>query len=115
MSKEMIDAALEKANDTKACVISNGALERVPGLFLEHFENAASAIIICDPRTLAAAGERVEELLKNSGVEVSRYVLEPDGKTFHADYFMSIRFAMRSLLPLRRGLCPFPSPSAAAL
>lgn len=68
MSKEMIDAALEKASDTKACVISNGALERVPELFLEHFENAAFAIIICDPRTLAAAGERVEELLDRKSV-----------------------------------------------
>ena len=108
MSKEMIDAALEKASDTKACVISNGALERVPELFLEHFENAAFAIIICDPRTLAAAGERVEELLKNSGVEVSRYVLEPDGKTFHADYFYvdQVREAINSAA--KAGVMPVP-------
>lgn len=108
MSKEMIDAALLKASDTKACVISNGALERVPGLFLEHFENAASAIIICDPRTLAAAGERVEELLKNSGVDVSRYVLEPDGKTFHADYFYvdEVRGAIASAA--KAGVMPVP-------
>lgn len=108
MSKEMIDAALEKASDTKACVISNGALERVPELFLEHFENAAFAIIICDPRTLAAAGERVEELLKNSGVEVSRYVLEPDGKTFHADYFYVDRVREAIASAAKAGVMPVP-------
>lgn len=108
MSKEMIDAALLKASDTKACVISNGAIEQVPGLFLEHFENSASAIVICDPRTLAAAGERVEELLKNSGVDVSRYVLEPDGKTFHADYFYvdQVREAITSAA--KAGVMPVP-------
>ncbi|MBO7207747.1 MAG: iron-containing alcohol dehydrogenase, partial [Kiritimatiellae bacterium] len=108
MSKEMIDAALLKASDTKACVISNGALERVPELFLEHFENAAFAIIICDPRTLAAAGERVEEFLKNSGVEVSRYVLEPDGKTFHADYFYVDRVREAIASAPKAGVMPVP-------
>ena len=108
MSKEMIDAALLKASDTKACVISNGALERVPELFLKYFENFSSAIIICDPRTLAAAGERVEELLKNSGVEVSRYVLEPDGKTFHADYFYVDQVREAIAAAAKNGVMPVP-------
>lgn len=108
MSKAMIDAALLKASDTKACVISNGAIEQVSGLFLEHFENSASAIIICDPRTLAAAGERVEELLKNSGVEVSRYVLEPSGKTFHADYFYVDQVREAIAAAAKNGAMPVP-------
>ncbi len=99
MSKAMIDAALEKANDTKSCVISEGALASVATLFFKYFENAASAVVICDPRTLAVAGEMVESLLKAAGVKVSRFVLEPDGKTFHADYFYvdQVRDAIASL------------------
>ena len=108
MSKEMIDAALLKASDTKACVISNGAIEQVLGLFLEHFENSASAIVICDPRTLAAAGECVEALLKGAGVDVSRYVLEPDGKTFHADYFYVDQVREAIAAAAKNGVMPVP-------
>lgn len=108
MSQAMIDAALLKASDTKACVISNGAIEQVPGLFLEHFENSASAIVICDPRTFAAAGERVEALLKGAGVEVSRYVLEPSGKTFHADYFYVDQVREAIAAAAKNGVMPVP-------
>ena len=72
MSKAMIEAALKKATDTKACVISEGALECIPKLFREHFESV-SVILICDPRTLLAAGEKVEALFKADGVEVSNF------------------------------------------
>lgn len=57
MSADMIDAALARATDTKACVISDGALELMPGLFREHFSAASRAVVVSDPRTRAAAGE----------------------------------------------------------
>ena len=86
MSKEMIDKALTRATDTKACVIGDGVLAHTAAIFKEQFPGAGRAIVICDPRTRAAAGERVEAMLKDAGVDVSEYVLEPGGKTFHADY-----------------------------
>lgn len=86
MSKEMIERALERATDTKACTIGDGTLAQAGAMFAEQFPGATRAFVVCDPRTRAAAGERVEALLAEKGVEVSRHVLEPGGKTFHADY-----------------------------
>ena len=86
MSKEDIENALKRATDTKACVIGEGVLAEVPALLKTHFPAVKSAIVICDPRTRKAAGEKVESLLSEAGVEVSEYVLEPGGATFHADY-----------------------------
>ena len=86
MSKEMIDKALERATDTKACVIGDGVLSQAAAMFREQFPDAHRAIVICDPRTRAAAGERVETMLRADGIDVCEYVLEPGGKMFHADY-----------------------------
>lgn len=108
MSKEMIESAIKKATDTKACVIGNGVLSEVVSLFNKYFDPSNSAIIICDPRTRLAAGERVEALLKNSGITVSEYILEPSGKTFHADYFYvdQVRSAIESAT--KDGVKPVP-------
>ena len=86
MSTEMMERALARATDTKACVIGDGVLAKVTPMFREQFPDADRAIVVCDPRTRAAAGERVEDLLAKAGVEVSEYVVEPGGRTFHADY-----------------------------
>lgn len=86
MSQEMVRAALAKAGDTKACVIGERVLDEVPGLFGEYFPAAKRAVVVCDPRTRAVAGERVEELLGSAGVDVVECMLEPSGATFHADY-----------------------------
>ena len=86
MSSEMMERALGRATDTKACVIGDGVLPGVPGLFKAHFPGAARAFVVCDPRTRAAAGERVEALLGDAGAEVLEHVLEPGGKIFHGDY-----------------------------
>ena len=86
MSTSMIEKALKRATDTKACVIGDGVLSGVAPLFKAQFPEARRAIVVCDPRTRAAAGERVETMLRDAGVEVSEYVLEPGGRTFHADY-----------------------------
>ena len=86
MSREMIEKALARATDTKACVIGDGALEGLVGMFREQFPGADRAIVVCDPRTRAAAGEKVASMLRSAGVDVSEHVLEPGGRTFHADY-----------------------------
>ena len=86
MSREMIEKALARATDTKACVIGDGVLAETAAMFRAQFPEADRAIVVCDPRTRAAAGERVEALLREAGVDVCEYVLEPGGQTFHADY-----------------------------
>ena len=86
MSKEMIERALKRATDTKACIVGEDVLPRVVPLFREWFPGAGRALVVCDPRTRAAAGERVEALLRAAGIEALEHVLEPGGATFHADY-----------------------------
>ena len=85
-SNGLIERALERATDTKACVIGDGVLAKTTSLFKEYFPEANRAIVIEDPRTRAAAGERVAEMLRAGGVEVAEHVVEPGGKIFHADY-----------------------------
>ena len=99
MASEMIEKALARATDTRACEIGDGVLEKVPSLFRTWFPSATQAVVVCDPRTRAAAGERVEALLAASGVAVSEHVLEPGGKTFHGDYRYAeeVREAIRSV------------------
>lgn len=81
-----MEEALLHATDTKACVIGENVLGQVPGLLKRHFPDATRAVVVVDPRTWAAAGEKVSALLKEAGLAVSQYMFEPDGKTFHADY-----------------------------
>ena len=83
---DMVERALARATDTKACVIGDGVLSGVAKMFAGEFPGADRAFMVCDPRTLSAAGELVESLLEAAGVEVVRHVLEPGGRTFHADY-----------------------------
>ena len=99
MASEMIEKALARATDTRACEIGDGVLEKVPSLFRTWFPSATQAVVVCDPRTRAAAGERVEALLAAAGVAVSEHVLEPGGKSFHGDYRYAeeVREAIRSV------------------
>ena len=86
MSREMIDRALARATDTKACEIGEGVLGRTAALFGGFFPGAKRAIVVSDPRTRAAAGESVCGLLRSAGVDVAEHVIEPGGRTFHGDY-----------------------------
>ena len=86
MSRDMMERALERATDTKACLVGDGVLGETAGLFKKFFPGSGRAIVIDDPRTRAAAGEKVAAMLRSQGVEVSEHVLEPDGKIFHGDY-----------------------------
>ena len=78
--------ALKYATDTKACLIGDGVLAEVPAVFREQFPDRTAAIVIADPRTWRAAGERVAALLEGAGVKTAKYIVEPGGKTFHAEY-----------------------------
>ncbi len=86
MCSETIARALERATDTKACLIGDGALGETARLFRDFFPGTGRALVVGDPRTRAAAGVRVADLLRAQGVEVVEHVLEPGGKIFHGDY-----------------------------
>ena len=82
----MIEEALAKATDTKACEIGPGAVEAAATMFRGLFPGQGRAVVVDDPRTRAAAGARVEEMLAAAGIEIHEHVLEPGGQLFHADY-----------------------------
>ena len=80
-----VQDALARATDTKACTIGSGAIEETPALIRQFFPAAKSAVVVCDPRTNVAAGEKVGALLKAAGYDVCEHMLEPSGKPFHAE------------------------------
>ncbi len=86
MEVDLIESALARATDTRACVIGDGVVSQTAGMFKAQFPGAKRAFVVCDPRTKAAAGDKVEALLSGAGIEVAEHVLEPGGNTFHADY-----------------------------
>ena len=51
MSSEMIERALGRATDTKACRIGDGVLGDTVAFFKEFFPGADRAIVVEDPRT----------------------------------------------------------------
>ena len=84
--KNAIDEALKYTRDTRACVVAEEAVEQIPTLLKEYFPGLTGICVVADPRTWAAAGERVAALATAAGLRVSQKILEPDGKEFHADY-----------------------------
>ena len=82
----MIEEALARATDTKACVIRAGATDDAAKMFRALFPEARKAVVVEDPRTRAVAGGRVANLLAAAGVAVSEHVVNPDGTDFHATY-----------------------------
>ena len=86
MSSGLIERALSRATDTKACRIGDRVLGDTVAFLKEFFPGSCRAIVVEDPRTRAAAGERVAGMLRTAGIDTAEHVLEPDGRTFHADY-----------------------------
>ena len=85
-----IEAALGKTTDTKACVIADGALGGLAEMFRVNFPGADAAMVVADPRTWAAAGEKSRALLESAGVKVSTHVVEPGGRLFHSEYHYAV-------------------------
>jgi len=81
-----INEALTHATDTKACLIGEGTIEQVPAVFRGQFPTGKAALVVADPRTWRAAGEKTAALLSGAGVPTVRHLVEPDGRVFHAEY-----------------------------
>ena len=82
----MMDEALRSASDTKECSIGPGAADGAAAMFRKLFPAGTKAVVIEDPRTREVAGRGVAARLDDAGVEVSEYVVNPDGSDFHATY-----------------------------
>ena len=84
---DLIEKALRKATDTKACVIGAGAVESAAKMFRELFPEAGQVLVVADPRTYDVAGRSVVDQLKGvGGLEIFRHLLGGDGRPFHAEY-----------------------------
>lgn len=94
ISKEYLDKALAMAPGTKAFVMEDGALAKVPATFRQFFAGR-KAIVIADCNTWRVAGKQVSELLAADGIETTSYLI-PDEK-FHAEwkYVMMVEDAVR--------------------
>ena len=82
----IIDEILKETPDTKACRLGPGVTERVAELFRELFPAAKKALVVDDVNTKRVAGDRVVALLKDAGIDVAEYTINPDGSWFHATY-----------------------------
>ena len=72
---------------THKCVIGNDVLPEIPALLRECWpEDGRPVRIVADTNTWKVAGQRVQELLQNAGIEVDTPVIFPGSVLFHAEY-----------------------------
>lgn len=81
-----IEEALKKTTDTRACVIADGALAGLADMFKASFPGATAAILVADPRTWKAAGEKSQAILEAAGTMTTKHIVEPGGAHFHSEY-----------------------------
>jgi glycerol-1-phosphate dehydrogenase [NAD(P)+] len=74
---------LAAATETKALTVKDNAIQELPQLIKNYFENAA-IYLAADENTYAAAGRSVEELLKSQGFDFAGSFIFPGG--IHAEY-----------------------------
>lgn len=67
--QERVRKALERTTDTKELVIGKGALDRCAEVFSRMFPSQR-AIVIADANTWRVAGNQVDAVLRESGIEV---------------------------------------------
>ena len=82
---ELIDRALRTAPDTAEVVIAEGALDEV-GPMVTRLFRGATAIVVGDGRTMAAAGDRVVRALADAGVPQLEPYVFPGEPELYARY-----------------------------
>lgn len=84
-----IEEALEKARDTKALIIGEGAVGKTGEMFRQLFGNS-TAIVVADLNTFKAAGAEAYESLKAAGIPtVVPFIFEDDD--LYAEWSFLIR------------------------
>jgi glycerol-1-phosphate dehydrogenase [NAD(P)+] len=62
-----LEKALKKTQDTKALIIEEGAMKRVPEMFRSLFGNQ-KAIVVADTNTWKVAGQYVQKYLEEAAL-----------------------------------------------
>ena len=76
-----IEDALERARDTKALIIEEGAVEKTGEMFRQLFGNS-TAIVVADLNTYKAAGSEAYESLKAAGIPTVDPFIFEDGDLY---------------------------------
>ncbi len=93
----LITAALNSATDTKNVVSEPGAVEKIPALFLEQF-GGRDAAVVGDERTMDIIGNRVVDILRNAGVDVTTHVFPGEPELYaRYEYCEALRDVLRPL------------------
>lgn len=79
-----IEEALRRASDTKGLIIADGAIERVAEMFKEMFPGKRP-IVIADTNTWRVAGERVNDILTEAGLQPDKPFIFP-AEGLHAEW-----------------------------
>lgn len=80
-----VNEALRHADETRAFRLGSGVVEGLPAI-LEELGLGRRVVIVADENTYAAAGERVEGVLKKAGIEIAETVRFPGSPVLHAEY-----------------------------
>jgi glycerol-1-phosphate dehydrogenase [NAD(P)+] len=85
MSERRINAALEKATDTRDVNIGAGALASVPEVFRENF-GEAPVVVVADSNTFEVAGREVQRELEDAGYTMMEPYVFPAEPPLYAEY-----------------------------
>ena len=81
----LTDQALTTATDTRTFLIGAGFLSRVPEAFQKDFPGA-TAFLVADDNTWAAAGETVQKALATAGISCAEPLILPADPAPYADF-----------------------------
>jgi glycerol-1-phosphate dehydrogenase [NAD(P)+] len=85
MSERRINAALEKATDTRDVNIEAGALASVPEVFRENF-GEGPVVVVADGNTFEVAGGEVQRALEDAGYTMVEPYVFPAEPPLYAEY-----------------------------
>jgi glycerol-1-phosphate dehydrogenase [NAD(P)+] len=85
MSERRINAALEKATDTRDVNIGAGALASVPDVFRENF-GEGPVVVVADGNTFEVAGRKVQREFEDAGYTMVEPYVFPAEPPLYAEY-----------------------------
>ncbi|HEX3870420.1 MAG TPA: sn-glycerol-1-phosphate dehydrogenase, partial [Pirellulales bacterium] len=82
-----LDQALAAARETRRLVIGSNVLDQTPALFAEMFPQRET-IVVADVNTFAAAGGRVQDAFRTSGIAIRRPFIIDDPQLYAESRFV---------------------------
>lgn len=100
-----IEEALKAADETRALIIGDDALDMLPKLFKEQFPGKG-AIVVADTNTYRVAGESIERLLGEAGIKQKKSYIFTDPDLYAEYGFVQVLVDMlknNSAIPIAVG------------